>query len=164
MFFIRSVTVNGVPLLKCFPATPSSVRFIVNAVNDNCFSRRFFRTREKRPEHYRRSACREGFYDISRIANSSIGDDRNTAFLGDRNHIEHGRELRNANAAYNASCANGTGADADLQRVRDTGKIARGFLRYDIADNELRSHLAFHFARGGNDSRRVSMRAIYKND
>ena len=72
--------------------------------------------------------------------------------------------MRNANAAYNASCANGTGADADLQRVRDTGKIARGFLRYDIADNELRSHLAFHFARRSNNPRRVSMRAIYKNN
>src|SRR6266478_5860520 len=86
--------------------THSAIEFISPPLVEDGLAGTFLGTGEQRSDHHRRSACRQGFCDIAREANSAIGNDRYVALHSHAGAIENRGNLRDADSRHHPGRTN----------------------------------------------------------
>ena len=119
-------------------AAHAAIALIGAALIQEGFARRFGRARQQRADHDAAGARSQRLGDVTRRAQTAVGDHRHAMLVRFIGRIHDGGQLRHAHAGDDAGGADGAGADADLHAVRAgvdqrLGRFGGG----DIAGHDL---------------------------
>ncbi len=95
----------------------AAVALIAAALEQNDFAGGFFGAGKHATHHHRTGARGQSLGNITAIANTAIGNQRNARTLERRGHVVNGHDLRHANTCHDAGGANGTRANTDLDCI-----------------------------------------------
>src|SRR3989344_1117957 len=112
--------------------------FVFVTIAFNHVAGRFVGASEHVAAHHGRSSGCKRLCNVSRSADTTIGNDRHALFERDGGYVEHSGELRQTYARYKACCANRAGADTYLHRIGKFTSFLCGLRSGDIAENEFR--------------------------
>src|SRR5579884_1003286 len=95
-------------------------------------------SRHEIAQHHRTGARSEGLYQVARVPNATVRDDRHTLLSCRLGTIHHGGQLRHAHAGHDAGYTDGTRAHSHLDGIRSSiDQIAGSFGRGDIPGDEI---------------------------
>ena len=86
-------------------------------LKEDRLARAFLGPRKKASHHHGAGSRRQGFGDVTRELDASVGNDRDPGFLGCARTLGHRRNHGHADAGNNPRRADGTGADPDLDGI-----------------------------------------------
>ena len=137
VFRVLEVAILG-PLLHGLNRTHAAVCLEATSFVDDGFSGALFRACQHRSNHDGMSTSREGFDDVSRVANAAVCDDGHSRAFQGRTDLHDGSQLRHSNAGDDTRGANRARSDADFDGVRagldqGQGRLSRG----DVAGHNV---------------------------
>ena len=148
----------------------AAIRLEGAALKENGFAGSFFGAGEETADHHAGCAGSNGFGDVTRELDSTIGDDRHAGAFGRPRRIHDRGELGYAGAGYHPGGTDRAWPDADLKAVDPEGdKVARAFVGGNVPGDELhlrqavtyrldRFHDPLGVAVGGVDGQHVGLR------
>src|SRR5215831_11416762 len=114
--FLQSVTVERAFRHRAH-RTHSTIELVGAPLVEDGIAGTLLGAGKQRSDHRDRGASREGFGDIPRKPNTTVGYNRNAARLGDRDYVHDGGHLGHADTRDHPRGADRAGTHADAQRI-----------------------------------------------
>jgi len=136
--FPLAVAVAARALAHGAEAAHAAIGLVHAALVENLFAGRFVRAGEEGPYHDALGAGRHCLRDVAGVLDAAVGDNRDVGPFCGAGRRPDGGHLRHADTGDDAGGADGTGADADLDRV-DAGvyEFPGAVFRRDVAGDDV---------------------------